>query len=55
MIGLILLGSIIHYLMRSTLSVAAPTLLQDLHIDRQQYLWVVGTFQGTIMLQPLCG
>jgi sugar phosphate permease len=32
MIGLIMLGSIINYLTRSTLSVAAPTLLKDLNI-----------------------
>ena len=55
MIGLIMLGSTINYLTRSTLSVAAPTLLQDLHIGTQQYSWVVGAFQGAIMLQPLCG
>ena len=32
MIGLVMLGSIINYLTRSTLAVAAPTLLNDLHI-----------------------
>ena len=55
MIGLIMLGSMINYLTRSTLAVAAPTLLKDLHIGTQQYSWVVGTFQVAIMLQPLCG
>src|SRR5262252_1998345 len=55
MIGLIMVGSIINYLTRSTLSVAAPTLLKDLNIGEQQYSWIVGTFQGAIMLQPLCG
>ena len=30
MIGLLMLGSIINYLTRSTLAVAAPTVLQDL-------------------------
>src|SRR5438128_1741104 len=54
-IGLIMLGSIINYLTRSTLSVAAPTLLKDLNIGTKQYSWVVGTFQVAIMLQPLCG
>jgi hypothetical protein len=53
MIGLIMLGSIINYLTRSTLSVAAPTLMNDLDIGTQQYSWVVGAFQGAIMLQPL--
>lgn len=55
MIALIMLGSIVNYLTRSTLSVAAPTLLQDLHIAEKQYSWITGAFQGTIMLQPLCG
>src|SRR4029453_2789909 len=55
MIGLIMLGSIVNYLTRSALSVAAPTLLKDLHIGAQQYSWIVGAFQGAIMLQPLCG
>ena len=55
MIGLLMLGSIINYLTRSTLAVAAPTLLEDLHITTRQYSWIVGAFQGAIMLQPLCG
>ena len=55
MIGLIMLGSIINYLTRSTLAVAAPTLLADLHITTQQYSWILGAFQGAIMLQPICG
>ncbi|HEY0943793.1 MAG TPA: MFS transporter [Opitutaceae bacterium] len=55
MIGLVMLGSVINYLTRSTLAVAAPTLMTDLHITAQQYSWIVATFQGTIMLQPLCG
>ncbi len=55
MIGLIMLGSIINYLTRSTLAVAAPTVLQDLHITTQQYSWIVGAFQGAIMAQPICG
>ena len=55
MIGLIMLGSIINYLTRSTLAVAAPTVLQDLHITEKQYSWIVGAFQGTIMAQPVSG
>jgi MFS transporter, ACS family, aldohexuronate transporter len=55
MIGLLMVGSIINYLTRSTLAVAAPTVLQDLHITTQQYSWILGAFQGAIMLQPLCG
>jgi ACS family hexuronate transporter-like MFS transporter len=55
MIGLLMLGSIINYLTRSTLGVAAQTLMQDLHITTQQYSWIVSAFQVAIMLQPLCG
>ena len=55
MIWLIMLGAVINYLTRSTLAVAAPTLLTDLHITTREYSWITGAFQGTIMLQPLCG
>ena len=55
MISLIMLGATINYLTRATLSVAAPTLLKELHIGPQQYSWINGAFQGAIMLQPFCG
>ncbi|HEY2434944.1 MAG TPA: MFS transporter [Vicinamibacterales bacterium] len=55
MIGLLMLGSIINYLTRSTLGVAAQTLMHDLHITTQEYSWIVATFQFAIMLQPLAG
>jgi ACS family hexuronate transporter-like MFS transporter len=55
MIGLIMLGSVINYLTRSSLAVAAPTLLVDLHITEKQYSWILGAFQGAIMAQPVCG
>jgi ACS family hexuronate transporter-like MFS transporter len=55
MIGLIMIGSMINYLTRSTLAVAAPTVLQDLQISAQQYSWILGAFQGAIMAQPVCG
>ena len=55
MIGLIMLGSVINYLTRSTLAVAAPTVLKELNITTQQYSWIVGAFQGAIMMQPICG
>ena len=45
----------VNYLTRSTLGVAAPTLLADLHITPREYSWIVGAFQGAIMLQPVCG
>ena len=55
MISLVMLGSVINYLTRSTLAVAAPTILEDLHITEREYSWIVGAFQGAIMLQPVCG
>ncbi|MBI4891538.1 MAG: MFS transporter [Acidobacteria bacterium] len=55
MITLIMLGSVINYLTRSTLAVAAPTVLDELHITAKEYSWIVGAFQGAIMLQPVCG
>jgi MFS transporter, ACS family, hexuronate transporter len=55
MIGLLMLGAMVNYLTRSTLGVAAPTLLADLRITPTEYSWIVGAFQGAIMLQPICG
>jgi len=55
MISLIMLGAIINYLTRSTLAVAAPTLLKELGITTQEYGYITAAFQGAIMLQPLCG
>jgi ACS family hexuronate transporter-like MFS transporter len=55
MIGLVMLGAVLNYLTRSTLGVAAPTVLADLHIGPQEYSWITGAFQLGVMLQPLCG
>lgn len=55
MIGLIMLGSVINYLTRNTLSIAAPTMLKDLNITETEYSWIVAAFQAMIMLQPICG
>jgi MFS transporter, ACS family, hexuronate transporter len=55
MISLIMMGSIINYLTRSTLAVAAPTVLKELNITTEQYSWIVGAFQIAIMAQPVCG
>lgn len=55
MISLIMLGSVINYLTRSTLSVAAPTMLKELNIGEREYSWIVGAFQGAIMTQPIAG
>jgi MFS transporter, ACS family, hexuronate transporter len=54
-IGLIMLGSILNYLTRNTLSVAQVELKDALNISEQQYSWITGAFQMTIMLQPICG
>lgn len=55
LIVLLMLGGTINYLARSTLGVAAPTVLADLGITAKQYSWIVATFQGTYMLQPIAG
>lgn len=44
MIGLLTLGTITNYLARSSLSVAAPTVMAHLHIGTQQYGWITGAF-----------
>ena len=54
-IALLMLGSIVNYLTRSSLGVAAPTLMKTLGIDEQEYSWIVSAFQGGIMFQPVCG
>jgi len=46
MISLIMLGSVINYLTRSTLAVAAPTVLKELHISTQEYSWIIGAFRA---------
>jgi ACS family hexuronate transporter-like MFS transporter len=55
MISLLMLGSIVNYLTRSTLAVAAPTLQDTLHITEQEYSWILNTFQSALLFQPLCG
>lgn len=54
-ISLVMLGAIINYLTRSTMGVAAPTVLKDLGITVTEYSWITGAFQLGIMLQPVCG
>ena len=44
MVGLLTLGTITNYLARSSLSVAAPTVMQHLHISIRQYGWITGAF-----------
>ena len=54
-IGLIMMGALVNFLSRQTLSIAAPTVITSLHITTQQYGWITSAFQGGIMLQPLVG
>lgn len=55
-IGLVTLGTILNYLARSTLSVAAPTLKAELHITTQQYSWIVMAFQASYtVMQAVAG
>src|SRR6516225_11231093 len=55
MMALIMLGSILNYLTRQTLSVAQVQLQHSLGISEVQYSWITGAFQLSIMLQPICG
>jgi ACS family hexuronate transporter-like MFS transporter len=55
MIGLVMLGTILNYLTRSTLSVAAPYMLPELGIGEKEYSWITGAFQLGIMLQTFAG
>jgi ACS family hexuronate transporter-like MFS transporter len=55
-VGLIMLGTVFNYLARSSLSVAAPTLTDKLHMTTQQYSYVVAAFQGAYtVMQPIAG
>ena len=54
-IALIMLGAMVNFLSRQTLSIAAPTVIADLDITTQQYGWITSAFQAGIMLQPVVG
>lgn len=54
-IGLVMLGAIVNYLTRSTMGIAAPTVLKDLGISVKEYSWITSAFQIGIMMQPVCG
>ncbi|CAN5664154.1 MFS transporter [soil metagenome] len=54
-IGLVMVGTILNYLTRSIMGVAAPTAMTELHISTEQYSWITGGFQLGIMLQPVAG
>src|ERR1044072_7134254 len=55
-ISLVTIGTVLNYLARSSLSVAAPTLKESFGMTTQQYSWVVAAFQGAYTIaQPLAG
>ena len=55
-IGLVTLGTVLNYLARSTLSVAAPTLKAEFDMDTEQYSWVVLAFQAAYtVMQTVAG
>jgi ACS family hexuronate transporter-like MFS transporter len=56
MVGMVTLGLIVNYLARNTLSVAAPTMMADLHIDNEQYSYIVVAWQVCYaVMQPVAG
>ena len=56
MISLVTLGTIMNYLARSTLSVAAPTLKGEFGMSTEQYSWVVLAFQASYtVMQTVAG
>ena len=56
MVGLVTLGLIVNYLARNTLSVAAPTMMADLHFDKQEYSYIVVAWQVCYaLMQPVAG
>ncbi|MEW9856380.1 MFS transporter [Novosphingobium sp. M1R2S20] len=55
-IGLVTLGTILNYLARSTLSVAAPTIKNEFSLTTEQYSWVVLAFQAAYtVMQSVSG
>ncbi|SES11249.1 MFS transporter [Sphingobium sp. YR768] len=55
-ISLVTIGTVLNYLARSTLSVAAPTLKDELGMDTESYSYVVLTFQlAYTVMQTVAG
>lgn len=56
MIVLVCFITIINYLDRTALGVAAPTIMSDLGISKEQYSWIVSVFQLAYTIgQPIMG
>ncbi len=55
-IGLVTLGTVLNYLARSTLSVAAPTLKAEFAMTTEEYSWILLAFQGAYtVMQTVAG
>lgn len=55
-IGLVTLGTVLNYLARATLSVAAPTLTEEMGLTTEQYSYVVMAFQAAYtVMQTVAG
>ncbi|PZD59001.1 MFS transporter [Pantoea ananatis] len=56
MIGLVTMGTVLGYLTRNTIAVAAPTLQTELHITTQQYSYIVAAYSACYtVMQPVAG
>lgn len=55
MVSLFTVGTVLNYLTRATLSIAAPTMTTDLGIAPEQYGWITTFMQIGLMLSPITG
>ncbi|CQQ72596.1 ExuT transport protein [Yersinia mollaretii] len=56
MIALVTVGTILGYLTRNAIAVAAPTLQEQLHITTQQYSYIIAAYSAAYtLMQPIAG
>lgn len=56
MISLVTIGTVIGYLMRNAIAVAAPALQEQLHITTQQYSYIIAAYSACYtVMQPIAG
>ncbi|CNE49056.1 MFS transporter [Yersinia nurmii] len=56
MIALVTMGTILGYLTRNAIAVAAPTLQEQLHITTQQYSYIIAAYSAAYtLMQPVAG
>ncbi|MBG6244631.1 MFS transporter [Candidatus Symbiopectobacterium sp. 'North America'] len=56
MIGLVTIGTVLGYLTRNAIAVAAPTLQDQLHITTQQYSYIIAAYSACYtVMQPIAG